>query len=99
LNPAAQAEDPSLGLAIVPTHPDRSGGLGFLDRLATPFAPVVLAAGTVLASRWAHDAVYHGLAMQSVRVEMAAFIVACVLLFTLPPRSCRCLPRWPSRCR
>ena len=73
-----------LDLAIVPTHPDRSGGLGFLDRLATPFAPVVLAAGTVLASRWAHDAVYHGLAMQSVRIEMAAFIVACVLLFTLP---------------
>jgi hypothetical protein len=73
-----------LDLAIVPTHPDRSGGLGFLDRLATLFAPVVLAAGSVLASRWAHDAVYHGLAMQSVRVEMAAFIVACVLLFTLP---------------
>ena len=73
-----------LDLAIVPTHPDRSGGLGFLDRLATPFAPVVLAAGTVLASRWAHDAVYHGLAMQSVRIEMVAFIVACVLLFTVP---------------
>jgi hypothetical protein len=73
-----------LELAIVPTHPDRCGGLGFLDRLPTLFAPVVLAAGAVLASRWAHDAVYHGLAVQSVRAEMAAFIVACVLLFVLP---------------
>lgn len=73
-----------LDLAIVPTHPDRNGGLGFLDRLPTLFAPVVLAVGSVLASRWAHDAFFHGLAMQSVRAEMIAFVVTCVLLLLLP---------------
>jgi hypothetical protein len=73
-----------LDLAIVPTHPDRAGGLGFLERLPTIFAPVALAIGVVLAARWAHDAVYHGLALQSLRIEMAVFVVAAVVLFLLP---------------
>ena len=73
-----------LDLAIVPTHPDRSGGLGFLERLPTLFAPVVLAIAVVIASRWAHDAVYHDLALKTLRAEMIAFVVASVLLFLLP---------------
>lgn len=73
-----------LDLAIVPTHPDRAGGLGFLERLPVVFAPVALAIGVVLAARWAHDAVYHGLVLQSVRIEMIAFVVLAVVLFLLP---------------
>ena len=73
-----------LGLSIVPTHPDRTGGVAFLERLPTAFAPVVLAVGCVLASRWAHDAVYHGLALPSLKIEMIAFVVASVLLCVLP---------------
>jgi hypothetical protein len=73
-----------LDLSIVPTHPDRTGGLAFLERLPTAFATVVLAIGTVVASRWAHDAVYHGLALLSLKVEMIAFVVACVVVFPLP---------------
>jgi hypothetical protein len=73
-----------LPLSIVPTHPDRTGGIGFVEWLPTAFAPVVLAVGIVMASRWAHDAVYHGLALQSLRVEMIAFVLACVVLFLLP---------------
>jgi hypothetical protein len=73
-----------LDLAIVPTHPDRAGGLGFLERLPPLFAPVALALGVVLAARWAHDAVYHGLVLQSLRVEMIAFVVAMLVLFFLP---------------
>ncbi len=73
-----------LDLSIVPTHPDRTGGLGFLERLPTIFAPVALAIGTVLAAQWAHDALYHGLALQSLRVEMIAFVVLALVLFLLP---------------
>jgi hypothetical protein len=73
-----------LDLSIVPTHPDRAGGLGFLERVPPVFAPFALAIGVVLASRWAHDAVYHGLVLQSIRVEMAAFVVLAVVLFLLP---------------
>jgi hypothetical protein len=44
----------------------------------------MVAIGVVLAARWAHDAVYHGLALQSLRIEMAVFVVAAVVLFLLP---------------
>ncbi|MCX7892070.1 MAG: hypothetical protein N2544_06870 [Burkholderiales bacterium] len=73
-----------LDLALVPTHPDRAGGVGFLERVPPLFAPVVLGIGCVIASRWAHDAVYHGLALQSLRVEMAAFVAAALAVFLLP---------------
>jgi len=73
-----------LDLSLVPTHPDRSGGIAFLERLPAAFAPIVLAISTVLASRLAHDAVYHDLALQSMRVLMVVFVVACVVVFLLP---------------
>jgi hypothetical protein len=73
-----------LELSLVPTHPDRAAGLGFLERLPGVFAPLALAVGAVLASRWAHDAVYHGLTLTSLRVEMIAFVVLCAVIFALP---------------
>jgi len=73
-----------LQLSLVPTHPDRTGGISFLEWLPAAFAPVVLAIGIVVASRWAHDAVYHDLALQSLRIQMIAFVLACVVLFLLP---------------
>lgn len=73
-----------LDLALVPTHPDRAGGLGFLAPLPRAFAPLALAVGTVLAARWAHDAVYHGLSLTSLRVEMMAFVATCVVVLGLP---------------
>jgi hypothetical protein len=74
----------SLDLAIVPTHPDRAGGLGFLERFPKAFAPVVLAAGAVLAAGWAHDVVYHGVSVQSLRLPMIAFVVTALLVFLSP---------------
>jgi hypothetical protein len=73
-----------LDLALVPTHPDRAGGLGFLERVPPLFAPVALAVGCVVASRWAHEAVYHGLALQSLKIEMIAFVVLALVLFLAP---------------
>ena len=73
-----------LGLSIVPTHPDRLGGLGFVERIPVAFAPVVLAIGAVLAARWTHDVVYHAADPLSLRVEMAAFVVVVVAIFVAP---------------
>ena len=73
-----------LDLALVPTHPDRAGGLGFLERVPGVFAPVALAIGCVVAARWAHDAVYHGLVLHSLRVEMVAFVAVSLVVFLLP---------------
>lgn len=71
-------------LALVPTHPDRVGGLGFLERLPTVFAPLAFAFGVVAGSRWAHDALHHGLQLTSRLGEMGLFVAACVVVFTLP---------------
>lgn len=73
-----------LELALVPSHADRAGGLGFLERLPSVFAPLALALSFVLASRWAHDAVYHGLSLLSVKIEMLLFIALCIAVFSIP---------------
>jgi hypothetical protein len=73
-----------LDLVIVPTHPDRAGGLGFLERFPKAFAPVALAAGAVLAAGWAHDVVYHGASAQSMQLPMVAFVVTALLVFLSP---------------
>lgn len=73
-----------LKLCIVPTHADRTGGLAFIERFPLMFAPVALALGAVLASGWAHDAVYHGLNLPTLKVEMIAFIVIALIIFNLP---------------
>ena len=73
-----------LDLSLVPTHPDRAGGLGFLEVTPKIFAPTVLALGVVLAARWAHDVVYHGVHVQDLRLQMGAFVVIAVGLFSAP---------------
>lgn len=64
-----------LGLALVPTHPDRAGGLGFLEKLPSAFSLFALAVSSVLASRLAHQVVYHGVHVQSLKGMLAAFLI------------------------
>jgi hypothetical protein len=73
-----------LELSLVPTHPDHAGGLGFLESTPKMFVPVVLALGTVLAARWAHDVVYHDVHVQDLRMQMAAFVIVAVTFFSAP---------------
>src|SRR3990172_8031757 len=73
-----------LELSLVPTHPDGAGGLGFLEGLPFAFSPVVLALSTVLASRWAHDVVYHDVHVAALRMPMIAFGVVALVLFLAP---------------
>jgi len=73
-----------LGLDLVPTHPDRTGGLGFVERFAVMFAPVAFVLSAVLASNWAHQVLYHGISVQSLRTPAAIFVVVTLLLFLAP---------------
>jgi hypothetical protein len=73
-----------LDLSLVPTHPDRAGGLGFLATFPGALAPVVLAISAVVAARLAHDVVYHGVTAQSLQMQMGLFVVATVAVFLLP---------------
>lgn len=73
-----------LGLDLVPTHPDRAGGLGFLEKLPAAFTPVTFALATMLASRWAHEIAHHGQELQAFKLPAAGFVVAWTLLLLLP---------------
>jgi len=73
-----------LGLALVPSHPDRTGGIGFVEKLPGAFALVTFALAAVLASRWAHEAVHHGTPLVSFRMAAIAFAATWTLLLLLP---------------
>jgi len=74
-----------LGLSLVPSHPDRAGGLGFLETLPGAFAPVTFALSAMLASRWAHEIVYHGQTLNMLKLPAATFVIVWSLLLLLVP--------------
>jgi hypothetical protein len=73
-----------LDLSLVPTHPDRTGGLAFVEKLPGAFAMVTFALSAMIASRWAHEIVYHEATLQSFKLPAAAFVVLWALLLMLP---------------
>ena len=86
----------ALPLSIVPTHPDRTGGLGFLERLPAALAPVVMAISAVLASRWGHDVAFHDVTLDSLKMPaaislavIAGLVLAPLVAFSGPLRRAR----------
>jgi len=73
-----------LGLELVPTHPDRVGGLGFVERFPTMFAPVVFVLSAVFSSHQAHQVLYHAMPVASLKAPGAAFLILALLLFLAP---------------
>jgi len=71
-------------LKLVPTHPDRCGGLGFLANVCTAFAPVLLAQGALLAGTIASQIFFTGAKLLQFKVEIVA-IVAVMLFAVLGP--------------
>jgi hypothetical protein len=64
-----------LDLSLVPSHPDRNGGLGFVRKLPSALFLVTLAISAVLASRWMHDVVYHAQSLAALKLPFATFVV------------------------
>jgi len=71
-------------LSLVPTHPDRAGGLGFLSGTVVAFAPLLAAHGAALAGMMANQIFYHGAKLPAFKVELAV-VVAFLLLVVLGP--------------
>ena len=71
-------------LSLVPTHPDRVGGLGFLSSTAVAFAPLLAAHGTLLAAMIAARIFFQGATLLDFKVEIVV-IVAFLLLVVLGP--------------
>jgi hypothetical protein len=71
-----------IDLSLVPTHPDRVGGLGFLANTVYAFTPLAVAHGAVLAGMIANRIFYLGAALPDFKVEIAVIVVflLCVVL-------------------
>jgi hypothetical protein len=73
-----------LPLSLVPTHPDRLGGLGFLASIPAAFSLVILALSSVLAAGWAHDVKYHEATLNSLKMPAVAFLVLMLVIYLSP---------------
>jgi len=73
-----------LDLSIVPTHPDGAGGLGFLSELPKAFSLFAFATSAVLTSRLAHDVLYHGVSVLSLKGMLVGFLVLVTAICVSP---------------
>ena len=62
-------------LNLVPTHPDRLGGLGFLSNTVYAFMPLAVAHGVALAGMVANRIFHLGAALMSFKEEIAVVVV------------------------
>ena len=73
-----------INLKLVPTHPDRVGGLGFLANTVFAFAPVLLAHGVLLAGMIAGRIFFVGAKLPQFTVEIIGGVGALVFLVLCP---------------
>jgi hypothetical protein len=64
-----------LDLRLIPTHPDRVGGLGFLANTVYAFVPLAVAHGALLAGLLANRIFYLGAALPEFKAEIAVVVV------------------------
>jgi hypothetical protein len=62
-------------LKLVPTHPDRAGGLGFLSLSVVAFTPVLLAHGVMLSGLIANRIFFHGASLLDFKAQVAVVVV------------------------
>jgi hypothetical protein len=62
-------------LSLVPTHPDRVGGLGFLANTVFAFTPLAVAHGAVVAGWIANRIFYLGATLPDFKIEIAVLVV------------------------
>jgi hypothetical protein len=69
---------------LVPTHPDRTGGIGFLEELPVAFSMVTFAISLQIGARLAHEVLQHGAKIQSFQLLLVGFAVTWSILLLAP---------------
>ena len=65
-------------LSLMPMHPDRCGGLGFLASVIYAFSPVLLAQGVLMAGMIANRIFYSGATLPQFKVELIGLVAVMV---------------------
>ena len=73
-----------INLNLIPSHPDRSGGLAFLGKSAYAFGPLLFAQGVMLAGLVAERVLYKGESLVSFKLQIGGFVVFFVLAILGP---------------
>jgi hypothetical protein len=74
-----------IDLNLIPTHPDRVGGLGFVSNTVYAFTPLALVFGVILSASIANRIFYLGAKLPEFMIEIAVFVGAFLFLALLPP--------------
>jgi hypothetical protein len=83
-----------LNLHLLPAHPDRVGGLGFLGRSTIAFAPLLFAQGALLSGQIASRIFYNGQSLLAFKLTILGFVIFLVVavlapLFSFTPQLAR----------
>jgi len=73
-----------IDLKLIPLHPDRCSGLGFLAMLSSAFLPVILAQGALLAGMMANRIFYAGASLPDFKIDIGG-LLALILTVILAP--------------
>lgn len=73
-----------LDLRLIPTHPDLSGGLGFLASTVYAFIPLLLAHGVLFSGTIANSIFYQGGKLPEYQLEIIGMVAGVVLLVLGP---------------
>ena len=71
-------------LRLIPTHPDRAGGLGFFSTMVYAFMPLLMAHGALLAGQLANRIFYMHAALPQFRLEILLLVLFLLLLILSP---------------
>jgi hypothetical protein len=73
-----------IDLNLVPTHPDRVGGLGFLAATSHAFVPLLMAHGALLAGNLASQIFHAGASLTQFKLEILLLVILMVILVVGP---------------
>lgn len=71
-------------LNLIPTHPDRCGGLSFIGKSSYAYAPILVAQGAILSGIVASRVLYGGEKLVSFKLQIGSFIVFFVVAVLAP---------------
>lgn len=71
-------------LHLIPTHPDRAAGLGFLGITQTRFGVLFFATGCSFAGHVANSVTHEGATLASFKILIAVFAALCVIVGVCP---------------